>query len=266
MGIINNKQLVKYARGQLGRMYVYGCYGQKGCETVYISKLNQYPAQVGKWPKSTYVKGYGQKWHDCAGLVKGAIFCKGVIDAAPVYSWKYDYSADGIIELCAKEGKVWTVDQMPKNITGLVMWKPGHMGIWDAETQTVIEAKGHMYGVCETTDTPWKKAGQLPASWVDYIIDPEPQPDPEPKGDKCNVELPVLRKGIKDEKDAVKSLQILLNGKGYRDSEGLPLSIDGSFGSKTDYAVKSFQKKVYPKCGEADGVVGTLTWTHLIDG
>ena len=39
MGIINNKQLVKYARGQLGRMYVYGCYGQKGCETVYISKF-----------------------------------------------------------------------------------------------------------------------------------------------------------------------------------------------------------------------------------
>lgn len=261
MGIITNKQLVKYARGQLGRMYVYGCYGQKGCETVYLSKLNQYPAQVGKWPKSTYVKGYGQKWHDCAGLVKGAIFCKGVIDAAPVYSWRYDYSADGIIELCAKEGKVWTVDQMPKNITGLVMWKPGHMGIWDAETQTVIEAKGHMYGVCETTDTPWKKAGQLPASWVDYIIDPEPQPDPEPKGETCMVELPVLKRGMKDTNGPVTSWQGLMRLYNYTDDEGKLIETDGSFGPRCEQGTKHVQKKHgLPQTG----IVDAATWRALI--
>lgn len=261
MGIINNKQLVKYARGQLGRMYVYGCYGQKGCATVYISKLNQYPVQVGKWPISTYVKGYGQKWHDCSGLVKGAIFCKGEIDAAPVYSCKYDYSADGIIELCEKEGKVWTVDQMPKNITGLVMWKPGHMGIWDAETQTVIEAKGHMYGVCETTDTPWKKAGQLPASWVDYIIDPEPQPDPEPKGETCMVELPVLKRGMKDTNGPVTSWQGLMVLYNYKDDYGEDIEIDGKFGPKCEQGTKHVQKKHgLPQTG----IVDAATWRAII--
>lgn len=264
MGVINNKQLVKYARGQLGRMYVYGCFGQLGSESVYQGKLKQYPARIGKWPKSTYVVGYGQKWHDCAGLPKGAIFCRGEIDGVPRYSSQFDYSADGIINICKAQGQVWDVDKMPKNITGLVMWKPGHMGVWDADTQTTIEAKGHMAGVCETTDTPWQLAGRLPASWVDYIIDPTPAPapEPDPKGDKIMLEVTTLRKGSKGPE--VFAVQSILKGKGYK-GKGKVLALDSSFGGATEDAVMQYQKDHAATCGASDGVVGARTWQSLIN-
>lgn len=260
MGVITNKQLVKYARGQLGRMYVYGCYGQLGSEAVYQGKLRQYPAQIGKWPKSTYTSGYGQKWHDCAGLCKAAIFCKGEINGTPVYSSKYDYSADAIIKLCETQGEAWPVDKMPKNITGLVMWKPGHMGIWDADTQTVIEAKGHMYGVCETTETPWQKAGRLPATWVDYIIDPTPTPapDPDPKEDKIMLQVTTLRKGSKGPE--VYAVQCILKGLGYYKK-----TLDQSYGAGCVTAVTNYQKDHKKTCGEPDGICGPKTWDSLIN-
>lgn len=52
----------------------------------------------------------------------------------------------------------------------------------------------------------------------------------------------------------VKTLQTLLNKNGYA------LTIDGDFGSKTDTAVRDFQKK---KSLPADGVVGSNTWAAL---
>ena len=54
----------------------------------------------------------------------------------------------------------------------------------------------------------------------------------------------------------VKALQILLNGFGYNCGE-----VDGDFGSKTEAAVKRYQKS---KGLAQDGVVGKLTWGKLM--
>lgn len=261
MAVITNKQLVIYARGQLGRMYVYGCYGNYGSEAVYLAKLRQYPDKIGKWPKATYIPGYGQKWHDCAGLVKGAIFCKGVIDAVPVFNCNYDYSANGIIELCEKYGEVWDVKDMPKNITGLVMWKPGHMGIWDADTQTTIEAKGHASGVCETNNTAWQKAGKLPPNWVEYITPaPAPAPDPDPKGE-IDVKVETLRKGSKGPN--VFLLQSFLKGKGFKGKDGKVLALDESMGGNTCYAFGNWQASVGLV---RDEICGPKSWDKIANG
>ena len=263
MAVITNKQLVIYARGQLGRMYVFGCYGNFGSEAVYLAKLRQYPAQIGKWPKATYIPGYGEKWHDCAGLVKAAIFCKGVIDAVPVYNCNYDYSANGIIELCEKYGEVWDVKDMPKNITGLVMWKPGHMGIWDADTQTTIEAKGHASGVCETTNTAWQKAGKLPPNWVEYITPapaPAPAPDPDPKGE-IDVKVETLRKGSKGPN--VFLLQSFLKGKGFKGKDCKVLALDESMGGNTCYAFGNWQQSVGLV---RDEICGPKSWDKIANG
>ena len=257
---ITSKQLIRYARGQLGRMYTYGCFGQIGSEAVYISKLKQYPAKIGKWPKASYMKGYGEKWHDCAGLLKGAIFCKGEPDAVPVYNCQYDYNADAIIKLCEEKGEAWSVSEMPKNITGLVMWKPGHLGIWDAATQTTIEAKGHAYGVCETTSTPWQIAGKLPASWVIYDETPAPAPAPDPKEDKIMLTVETLKKGSKGPE--VFAVQSILKAKGYKDNDGHVLATDSSFGSKTETALKKYQAANGLTC---DGIIGAKTWNSLIN-
>jgi Putative peptidoglycan binding domain/D-alanyl-D-alanine carboxypeptidase len=64
--------------------------------------------------------------------------------------------------------------------------------------------------------------------------------------------LPTLREGAKGA--AVVQLQQKLRGKGYN------IAADGSFGPKTERAVKSFQQA---KGLVADGVVGPKTWAAL---
>lgn len=73
------------------------------------------------------------------------------------------------------------------------------------------------------------------------------------KGD-YTMEMQNLKKGSRGEQ--VKALQILLNGRGY--SCG---SIDGSFGAKTETAVKKYQKA---KGLTADGIAGCKTMTKLL--
>lgn len=77
--------------------------------------------------------------------------------------------------------------------------------------------------------------------------------------DKCMIELPVLKLGSKG--DAVKSLQILLNGYNFVGKNGRKLTVDGDFGANTDYALRAFQKSAGLT---PDGVCGVKTWPALI--
>jgi peptidoglycan hydrolase-like protein with peptidoglycan-binding domain len=65
--------------------------------------------------------------------------------------------------------------------------------------------------------------------------------------------LPTLRLDSKG--DDVKYLQVILNFYGY------DLKVDGVFGSKTEAAVKKFQKS---RKLTADGIVGRKTWDALL--
>ena len=69
------------------------------------------------------------------------------------------------------------------------------------------------------------------------------------------VKCPCLKKKAKG--DAVRALQGILNAHGFDCGEA-----DGSFGSKTDAAVRKFQEA---KKLEVDGVVGEDTWTALLN-
>lgn len=74
-----------------------------------------------------------------------------------------------------------------------------------------------------------------------------------------NVELNVLQKGSNGEQ--VKALQRMLHAMGY--SLGTKNPYDGDFGSKTDTAVRAYQKahNLY-----VDGIVGAKTWNKLLKG
>lgn len=73
---------------------------------------------------------------------------------------------------------------------------------------------------------------------------------------KVSVEVSVLKKNAKG--DSVRALQGILNAHGFDCGE-----VDGSFGGKTDKAVRAFQKA---KGLEVDGSVGAATWTALLNG
>ena len=76
------------------------------------------------------------------------------------------------------------------------------------------------------------------------------------KESTVSVELNVLRKGSKGEQ--VKALQRNLQSMGYDLGP-----VDGDFGSKTDAAVRAYQKN---KSLVVDGIVGQQTWNKLLRG
>jgi len=61
----------------------------------------------------------------------------------------------------------------------------------------------------------------------------------------------------------VKTVQRILTQIGYRDQDGKYLEVDGNFGQKTEYAVKSFQRD---NKLTVDGEVGKNTWDKLLKG
>lgn len=78
---------------------------------------------------------------------------------------------------------------------------------------------------------------------------------------KITVTLPVLTKGIKC--DSVKTLQMILNARGFTDAQEKPLAVDGSFGPATLYALKTFQDSTHKL--EVDGKCGEETWKALLN-
>lgn len=157
-----NFDLVNYAVAQIGRPYWFGTFGQIASKALLDEKSRQYPKY---YTAKDFEKQFGQKVHDCAGLVKGCIMSTGP-DAGAKYMSKYDLSADAIIRRCSTTGEIDTLPNMP----GVVLWKPGHLGVYLGEfgANRAVEAKGHKWGVTYTNDTSWQKWGVLDA-WFDYL-------------------------------------------------------------------------------------------------
>lgn len=246
-----NKGLVEYARVQAvnNRPYWYGTFGQEGTEKLYKAKREQYSSQYDKWPKSSFTSQYGQKVHDCSGLIKGYMFSENPDDLHPKYNPAYDFSANGMIDACKERGDISTLPEIP----GLILWKNNHVGIY-AGNGKVYEAKGHSYG-CITSrvqDTAWKSWGKLP--FIKYEETPAPSPEPTP-GKTCTPTAPVLRRGDKNE--SVGRYQVLAN------TYGAGLEVDNKFGPDTEKKTKALQAKFGL---EQDGIVGSDTWSALLTG
>lgn len=96
-----------------------------------------------------------------------------------------------------------------------------------------------------------------------------PRYDAEPKKTvikevkTVSIEMPVLRRGSSG--NAVKTLQRLLRQLEYVNADGKTyITVDGSFGSNTEAAVKRYQKNRGSK--NPDGIVGIWTWNKLLNG
>ena len=93
---------------------------------------------------------------------------------------------------------------------------------------------------------------------------PAPDPEPQPDNPTCTLTIQYLAKdGYLSEGEQVRTAQRLLRELDYPGADMLPLTVDGIFGSNTDYAVKCFQKG---NGLSADGIIGKDTWKVLIDG
>lgn len=168
-----SKWLVEYAKAQVGKPYWYGCYGQKSSEKLLAAKKSQYPTY---YKAKDFQQQMGVKVHDCAGLFKGALWCKTTDDPNPVYHANQDLGANGFYNRATVKGAIKT---FPKTV-GLAVFKGSaskktHIGVYIGDDK-VIEAKGHAYGVITSkfTGGGWTYWAECP--FFEYEKEPTPAP------------------------------------------------------------------------------------------
>lgn len=247
-----NLGLLEYAKAQVGLPYWYGTFGQTATETLYKNKKNQYPKY---YTAIDFPTQYGKRVHDCVGLVKGYIWSE-TPTSTPRYNPTQDKGAKGMYNAATKKGKIST---FPKT-AGLLVFKSStsldtginHVGVYDGNGY-VYEAKGHSYGVVKTKfDSKWKFWAQCPYTTDDAV---KTEVKTESTGTVA-VKLNVLKKGSKG--NQVKAVQRMLYAMGYDLGSS---KVDGDFGSKTDSAVRAYQKSMGLS---VDGSVGPKTWAKLL--
>lgn len=160
--IKTNDGLVDYAVRQLGRPYWYGTFGNAASQTLLDMKAKQYPAHYYPTRIPTYKSQFGEKVHDCVGLIKGYLWSKSP-DSLPEYNINQDVSADGMKAICSEKGNM---DSIPEQ-KGILVFQPGHIGIYIGSGY-VVEARGFAYGIVRTPlkNRGWTSWGRCP--WIIY--------------------------------------------------------------------------------------------------
>ena len=234
-------------------VYAWGMFGSVITKSRVQDKAKQYPNWYtdGKIA-SVFSPLYGSNppvWgFDCIGLIKGVLWgwdgdeTKTYGGAIYASASVPDASADAMIGRCTDVSS-----DMGNIAVGEYLWMKGHCGIYIGNGRVVESSPKWANGVQVTalTARAWSKHGKLP--WVEY------ENSSEEVRDVVNIELSVLRKGNKGEE--VKTLQRLLNAFGSN------LDVDGSFGSLTQAALKSYQTK---NSLQVDGICGEKSWTSLL--
>lgn len=238
--------LVAYCEAQLGRPYWFGTCGDIASAALFRAKKAQYP---GYYTASDFPKQYGQKVHDCVGLIKGFRWSDSP-DAQSKYNAAQDVAVSGLLGQCSKRGSIATMPDQP----GVCVFMSEHVGVYVGGGY-VIEARGHAYGVVKTKlkDRPWTKWGK--PDWITYDTATGSGSTATRTADK-SISVSGTQVALGSNGSAVRKLQILLAGLGYYKG-----SIDGDFGALTKAAVIAFQKD---NGLEQDGIVGAKTWGALI--
>ena len=213
------------------------------------SKINSIFAPI--YRSNSLVWGF-----DCVGLIKGVLWGwngdKSKAYGGAVYSSNGvpDISADAMINRCLNVSS-----NFKQILPGEYLWMKGHCGVYIGNGQVVESSPKWNNGVQITNLSArnWLKHGKLP--YINY----DAEDKAEEEKNIVNIKLTVLQKGSKGSE--VKTLQRLLKALSFKDKNGKALSVDGDFGSNTDYAFRSYQKA---KGLSVDGICGINSWNALL--
>ena len=229
--------LCEYATAQLGRPYWMGTFGEIATQALLNYERKRFP---NSYKATDFESQLGQKVHDCGGLVKACMMCDDV-NGKPTYIAKYDQDARMLYESSRVRG-----DDMSKfpGIAGYLVYFDNlkHVGVY-VGNNTVVEARGHAYGVVtsKVTNSKWGR-------WSDYWA--VEYPDTPSGGDEVKYsDIREIRQGSTGEEVRVVQAVCMV-------------TVDGIFGPKTNTAVKAFQKR---KGLVQDGIVGEKTWQAIIE-
>lgn len=250
---LTGQGLADFAKSKLGTPYVYGAKLSYGVFTQ--GQLNSLARSYPSTFTCTYIakakKYVGRVCTDCSGLISG--YTGRLMGSAQMYS------------TASKRIPIAQIESMP---VGAVMWKSGHVGVYQGDGK-VVEAKGINYGTIESNvkDTAWKYG--LLYDYINYDSAPSEKPSSGGNGVKNehtstgkNPYPQPVNKIIKKGNTGtdVKWVQWELEEAGYDLSASG--GIDGKFGATTDKYVKAFQKSC--KLTQ-DGQVGPKTQKAFIN-
>lgn len=248
--------LAEYAKAQLGKPYWWGTFGQTASAGLLAEKRQQYPE---RYTAGDFTAQFGQKVHDCVGLIKGYLWCD-TPDSEPIYKAAQDVAVSGLYMVCSENGSIDTMPDTPG--VCVFMRDMSHVGVYVGDGY-VVEATGHARGVVKTklAGRGWGLWGK--PRWISYEAAATPaQPEQattQATASALNVTgLPLLRYGDKGE--CVRSAQLLLTGRGYSCGR---CGADGEIGQDTYNAIIAFQRA---SGLQQDGIIGAQTWARLIGG
>lgn len=162
----NAADLATYAvhAWEQGWGYVWGTCGWVLTDSLFESKLNQYPEGVGNYEDFIRANWLHGRTTDCVGLIKGY----GWLDAETLTvgygtNGMPDYSANQMFHAATVTGTIDTIPERP----GLAVWRDGHIGVYIGEGY-VIEAMGTKYGVVKTKLAERSFTHWLEIPYIDY--------------------------------------------------------------------------------------------------
>ena len=238
-------------------VYWYGTCGYKCTQALYEKKKKQYSSHYGSSRTSGYMTDInaGKMCADCVGMIKAFFWMDGDINNPNnVYESNNcpDRSADGMLSKCETTGPI---KGMP-NIPGLVVHKPGHIGVHVGDG-IVVEMRGYAADCVKShvSESDWVEWGMLPASMLTYVGSTLEAPTYK-LGERT------LRKG--DKGTDVTELQTALVYLNYDlgDYGEAQNGVDGEFGSLTEIAVRDLQSKYGLT---VDGIFGQKSYKALMD-
>ena len=161
----NNLDLANYATQAWANNwgYVWGTFGNVLTESSFVSKMQQYPSDVGNFEEFIRENWIGRRTTDCGGLIKSYVWFEPENSAIRYSVGMPDWSADQMFLVAQKLGADnGPVDTIP-NIPGLILWMPGHTGVYIGNG-VAIEARGTKYGVVRTevSGRGWQSWYKLP--------------------------------------------------------------------------------------------------------
>mgnify|MGYP002854648073 CR=1 FL=1 len=162
----NAADLATYAihAWEQGWGYVWGTCGWVLTDSLFQSKLNQYPDGVGDYEDFIRANWLGGRTTDCVGLIKGY----GWLDTETL---TVGYGTNGMPDLGANHmfyaaTVTGTIDTIPEK-PGLAVWRDGHIGVYIGGGY-VIEAMGTKYGVVKTKLSERSFTNWLEIPYIDY--------------------------------------------------------------------------------------------------
>lgn len=175
--------LIAYCKAQLGRPYWMGTFGCTANAALYAINKKRLPAY---YTAADFPRQYGQRVHDCIGLIKGYLWSDGP-DGTPRYcgaDCTVDHSADSMFHACSQRGGIATMPEKPGVLVFIHSAKTGrmeHVGVYIGGGQ-VIEARGHAFGVVQTAlrGRGWTQWGVCPYITYDSAESAESEKDMSP--------------------------------------------------------------------------------------